>query len=68
MEEGNDVSFVAAPRSLRLVLGGRDIVVITPDGHVVLADGYTPDAGATAFWEAVERAGLLRSRSALIVP
>jgi hypothetical protein len=34
-----------------LVIGGA--VEITPDGHIKLLDGATPDEAARAFWNAV---------------
>lgn len=34
---------------------GSPLVTIKPDGTIVYGDGYTPDAAAKAFWDAVGR-------------
>ncbi len=52
--QGNH-TFTLAPahQSSMSIQVGKTYVTIKPDGTIVYGEGYTPDAAAKAFWDAV---------------
>lgn len=53
--EGPKLVFPAA-ETFFFRAGPNAMVTITPEGKVTYGEGYTPDAAARAFWEAVGQA------------
>jgi len=43
----------SAPTSVAIIFSGKTLVTIKPDGEIVYGEGYTPDAAAKAFWDAL---------------